>query len=223
MAKIKKVGPEDAVVLGIDPSLNGTAFILMQNEKIIDYKFFTGVKKIYEANEGKAVYNKETDISRLVKIINVFNIYLNGLKKGDFFPNYAGIEDYAYGAKSNSVFQIGGLGEALRVLLYDSGIPYRDVEPSKLKKYATGSGNAEKSQMVLEAYKNGFDTSPFGKSGEDLADAYWLARMISTELKLHKNSNYLNELSKKQQEVFTEVTKAYPIPILNRPFISRRD
>jgi Holliday junction resolvasome RuvABC endonuclease subunit len=218
MATIKKkVNPEDALVLGIDPSLNGSGFVFLRNNEIQDYFFFTQVKKIAEASEGRGFHNKETGPARLDNLFNFFNFLLETTK-----PDYAAVEDYAYGAKSNSTFQIGGMGEMYRLLLYRAGIPYRDYEPSKVKKYATESGNAEKSQMVLQAFKNGFDVAPYGKSGEDLADAFWIGRMLTTELKLHKDSNYLKKLPKHQQQVFTETSKAYPIPIINRPFISIR-
>lgn len=215
--KKKKISPEDALILGIDPSLNGSAFMIMQGGEIVNYYFFTDVLKVAKESNGHGLVNKEKGPARLNIIYNFFNELLLKYKF-----DYAAIEDYAYGAKSNSVFQIGGLGEMLRLLLYRAGIPYRDYEPSKVKKYATGSGNAEKSQMVLEAFKNGFDVASYGKSGEDLADSFWIAKMLSTELKLHMDINYLKALSKKQQQVFTESTKANPTPIINRPFISSR-
>lgn len=215
--KKKKVDPEEALILGIDPSLNGAGFMIMKGGEVIDYYFFTTVLKVAKESNGHGLVNRETGPERLNVIYNFFNALLFKYKF-----DYAAIEDYAYGAKSNSVFQIGGLGEMLRLMLYRADIPYREYEPSKIKKYATGSGNAEKSAMVLEAFKNGFDVSPYGKSGEDLADAFWIAKMLYTELKLHKNAEYLKELSKAKQQVFTEVSKAYPIPIINRPFISSR-
>jgi Holliday junction resolvasome RuvABC endonuclease subunit len=218
MAAIKKkINPEDALVLGVDPSLNGSGLTLMRNGEVQDYFFFTSVKKIAEASEGRGQYNKEVGMPRLDKLFNFFNFLLETTK-----PDYAGIEGYAYGAKSNSTFEIGGMGEMFRLLLYRAGIPYRDYEPSKVKKFACESGNAEKSQMVLQAYKSGFDVAPYGKSGEDLADAFWIGRMLTTELKLHKDANYLKKLPKYQQQAFTESSKAYPIPIINRPFISIR-
>jgi Holliday junction resolvasome RuvABC endonuclease subunit len=213
---IKKTTPDKAFVLGVDPSLNGAGFVLMQNFKVIDFKFFTTVSKIENQFPQHAFFNKDFGPARLDKI---FVAYQDMLQAS--FPSYIAIEDYAYGAKSNSIFQIGGLGEMLRLQSYRAGIPYRDYEPSKVKKYATGKGNAEKSQMVLEAFKEGFDVGPYGKSGEDLADAFWIARMLSDEVFLHADSSHLKKLPKYRQEVFTDISKAYPIPIMNRPFMKR--
>lgn len=208
---IEKVAPEDAIVLGVDPSLNGTAFVKMKNFKVIDFWFFTSVVK--HSQDQHAVLNRELETKRLN---NIFEFYENLLKTNKF--DYCAIEDYAFGAKSNSVFQIGGCGELLRLLTYRSGVPFRDYEPLKVKKFATENGSAEKSEMVLAAYKSGFDVGKFGKNGEDLADAFWIATMLTTELFLHKNKDYIGRFTRKQQEVFSETTKAYPIPLLNRPF-----
>ena len=218
MPKIKKVNPKDAIVLGIDPSLNGAGFLRMQGNNILDFWFFTDTIKIDKEFPYNANLNRAKGSERLNTIYEFYQAVLHSKH-----IDYVAIEDYAYGAKSNSIFQIGGLGEMLRLQTYRAGIPYRDYEISKIKKYATGVGNAEKSQMVLEAYKEaGFDVSKYGKSGEDLADAYWIAKMLSDEVIIHKDKNYLKKIPKYRAEVFTETSKAYPIPIINRPFISNR-
>lgn len=217
MIKLKKEDPKDVVILGIDPSLNGTALVKMKNFKVIDFLFFTSVLKIAN-NFKEAVLNRESGVERLDIILDTFQKYLDDNKD----INYIGIEDYAYGAKSNSIFQIGGLGESMRLIAYRNFISYRDLEPSKVKKFATGRGNAEKSEMVLGAYKDGFDVGKYGKNGEDLADAYWIAKMVCTELFIRSDSNYIKSLDKNRSATFTDVSKAYPIPLINRPFILDR-
>lgn len=221
--KKQKVKPEEALLLGIDPSLNGSGFILSVGEEIVDYKFFTQVKRIAQDSKGRGIHNNSSGPERM-KIIEEFVFDYMGKINNEYgkYPDYAAIENYSFGSKGNSIFQIGGLGELYRLRLYDFGIPYREYEPPKVKKYATGSGNAEKSQMVLACYKEGFDVGPYGKSGEDLADAYWINKMLFTELKLHENSSYANEILKYRSAAFTEVTKSFPIPIINRPFIGKR-
>lgn len=222
-SKIKKVTPDSALILGIDPSLNGSGFTLMKNKEVLKHYFFTDTVKDAKNSNGHGVLNRNTGPKRLIVVQDWFRNFLLEIKEEyGKFPDYAGIEDYAYGARSNSTFQIGGLGEMIRVDLYRSGIPYRDYEPSKVKKYATGDGSAKKSQMVLEAFKEGFDVSPYGTSGEDLADSYWIGRMLHMELILHNNSKYIHTLPKIKREIFTGISKAYPIPIINRPFVSDR-
>lgn len=208
---IEKVLPENCIILGIDQSLNGSAFVKMKNFEVLDFWFFTNVIK--HSIDSHAILNRETDTKRL----NIIYEETSKLISKNAF-NYAAIENYAFGAKGNSTFQIGGVGEMLRLQVYRSGIPFREYEPSKVKKFATNNGSAEKSEMVLAAYKAGFDVGKYGKNGEDLADAFWIATMLNNELFIHKNKDYINQLQKNKRDVFTEVTKSYPIPLLNRQF-----
>lgn len=214
--KIKKLRPEDALVLGIDPSLNGTAFVFMKNFKVVDYYFFTTVVKMAKSAGVHAILNKATDISRLSSIYDVYNKLLEKYK---LQVNYSAIENYAFGAASGSAFQIGGCGELLRLLTYRENIPYKEYAPTKVKKFATGDGGAQKSQMVLAAFKDGFDVGQYGKSGEDLADAYWIAKMVTSELFIRRDITYLSKLTKQQQEAFLETNKKYPTPLIERPFV----
>jgi crossover junction endodeoxyribonuclease RuvC len=80
------------------------------------------------------------------------------------------IEGYSFGSKGRSVFDIAELGGCVRFLLYRLGIPWVDVSPSTLKKYATGKGNSPKDAMIAAAIRR------FGFAGCDNneADAYLL-------------------------------------------------
>lgn len=58
----------------------------------------------------------------------------------------------------------------IRLALVNAGIPYVSLQPSLLKRFATGSGNAMKTDMRMELYK---------RTGVDLrddnqVDAWWL-------------------------------------------------
>lgn len=57
--------------------------------------------------------------------------------------------------------------------LHAVGVPVAEVAPTALKKYATGKGNADKSDMRLALYKRaGLDVS-----SDDEVDAWWLRQM----------------------------------------------
>lgn len=79
------------------------------------------------------------------------------------------IEGYSY-ASPNQAHQIGELGGCVRFLLWRLGVPYVDVQPSTLKKFATGKGNANKDAMIAAAIRR------FGFAGSDNneADAFLL-------------------------------------------------
>lgn len=82
------------------------------------------------------------------------------------------IEGYAYG-RANQAHQLGELGGVIRLALYDAGIPFVDVPPAVLKKYATGRGNAGKAEVLASAIRR------LGYEGHDdnEADALWLREM----------------------------------------------
>ena len=58
----------------------------------------------------------------------------------------------------------------VRANLQDWGVRYGDIGPSSLKKYATGKGNASKTEMALAALKRG----GVEFSNDNECDAWWL-------------------------------------------------
>lgn len=66
---------------------------------------------------------------------------------------------------------LGELGGVIRVALLEAHVPFVVIAPSKLKKFATGRGNATKAEMKASAIKYlGLDS----KASDDEADAVWL-------------------------------------------------
>ena len=86
-------------------------------------------------------------------------------------PHLGALEGYAYaGQKVVGTAELGGL---VKAGLYEKQIPYIIVPPGKLKKFATGNGNADKPMMAQAARKRwGYD--PQGQN-EHLIDAFALA------------------------------------------------
>lgn len=72
--------------------------------------------------------------------------------------------------KSMSAGITGMVHGAVRLTLLQHAIPYGSLPPASLKKYATGSGNASKTDMALAAFKRG------GREFKDdnQCDAWWL-------------------------------------------------
>ena len=90
------------------------------------------------------------------------------------------IEGFAFGVKSSRSHEIGGAGWIVRVALWDAGIPWVDVPPSSLKKWATGRGNAGKPDMQAAAYKRlDYDRD---KPDDNEIDALFLRAMILDKL-----------------------------------------
>lgn len=66
----------------------------------------------------------------------------------------------------------------VRDMLLAEGIPYGDVGPSSLKKYATGKGGASKTEMSLAAMKRG----GVEIAEDNQCDAWWLWIMANDHL-----------------------------------------
>ncbi|QBI19367.1 hypothetical protein ER308_07280 [Egibacter rhizosphaerae] len=79
------------------------------------------------------------------------------------------IEGAAY-LRTNRAYELGELSGVVKLWLHSHGVPYVVVQPKRLKKYATGNGNADKAAMVSAAR----DRLGYGGRSDDEADALWL-------------------------------------------------
>ena len=80
------------------------------------------------------------------------------------------IEGYSYGSKFKRE-ALGELGGVIRKKLWELGIPFVEIPPTKLKMFATGNGKADKEEMKDAA------TSLLGADDDltsDEYDALWL-------------------------------------------------
>jgi Holliday junction resolvasome RuvABC endonuclease subunit len=87
------------------------------------------------------------------------------------------IEGYAYAAAGRALFDLCELGGLIRWELHRRAVPWLVVPPTTLKKYATGKGQATKTEMVIAARER------LGYTGTDdnEADALWL-RAVGLDL-----------------------------------------
>lgn len=92
-------------------------------------------------------------------------------------PDLVAIEGYSLGMIPGggilSKIRLGEIGGIVRTRLFELGIPFVDVPPSSVKRFATGNGNAKKEQMVSRAIELGAR----GNVNDDEADAFHLRRM----------------------------------------------
>jgi crossover junction endodeoxyribonuclease RuvC len=63
------------------------------------------------------------------------------------------IEDFAFGAKGQAVYEIAGLGYLVRYWLWKNQKPFIVVAPTQLKKFACGKGNADKQVILREVFR----------------------------------------------------------------------
>lgn len=125
------------MIMGLDLSLRRTGVALIWTSKG-EWDFHTLlIEPPVELREGGRLMYIERELRRLVDA---------------FEPNFAALEGYSYGSLTGQ-FQLGEVGGLARLVLAGSNTPYVVVPPTTLKKYVTGSGNANKIAMALQLNK----------------------------------------------------------------------
>ena len=89
---------------------------------------------------------------------------------------YIVVEGYAFAKRTSHAHAQGELGGVLRMNWFENDWPFIEVPPTKRAKFATGKGNAGKSEVVAAvALKRGELIE--GKGLEDMTDAWVLREM----------------------------------------------
>ena len=116
--------------LGVDPGLLSTGYAVVSG----------GAVKVFTVSSGK----------------------LRGMRRLDFLeksllevldreaPDEVVVEGYSYGLKGSRVAGIMELGGIYRLAISRRRLPLWEVPPTTLKKFVTGDGRAEKSQVLKE-------------------------------------------------------------------------
>ena len=85
--------------------------------------------------------------------------------------NCALIEGYSFASRNSQAHSIGELGGCIRMTFWECGISYTEIPPTSRAKFATGKGNAGKSEVVSSiSAKTGIIFS--GAGGDDECDAW---------------------------------------------------
>lgn len=140
--------------LGLDLSLTSTGYA------VVDAHGATTIGRIRTTARGP---------QRLLEIRNAITHLLRTRN-----PGLVAVEGYAYG-RINQAAALGELGGVTRLALHERAIPYLDIPPSTLKRYATGKGNAAKEAVLASAITR----LGYAGSSLDEADALWLAHIAA--------------------------------------------
>ena len=173
-------------------------------------------------------------------LIGTLRSNLKALCEDHYFNDvYVCLEGYAYSANTRSSYEIAEFIGCVKNWLYRYNVKLRIHDPLSVKMFATGGAKCLKKDMVLAAQDSGFKISDalikkttktisimkikeeveeYDGPGTDLADAYWLARMLRTEILVREGKIMLENLSDGKRRVFLRVSKAYPINLLDREF-----
>ena len=162
--------------LGIDQSLTSTGVT------IYDGKDF--IYKLLQTEKTKGTKCPTIDYTRrlmslkkqIKEVLDEYNI------------TFAAMEGMSFGSRGSTIFDLGGLSHIIRELFVEEGIGFIVVPPKTLKKYWTGSGNANKDAMVQVAIdeeyhvpieKNyGTKKAPNIKPDDNIVDSLALCRFL---------------------------------------------
>jgi Holliday junction resolvasome RuvABC endonuclease subunit len=207
-------------IVGIDYSMNSPGivrFYLDNNLDLIKAESlgFTQIKK--NQKDAKIIYHKKdqfcNNIEKFVWINDIIHNFLLN-EYATFQDDYIALEGYAYGAKGK-VFEIGEATGELKKRIWESKVPLRIYDPTSIKMFITGVGNADK-ELMKKHYKG---IIPIEDINEDIIDAYHITSLLQTELKLRKGIVKSQDLLEHQIRVFNRCTKSHPENILVENFI----
>ena len=175
------------IVAGIDYSLNGPCICVYQGDGNFDYKqcsfyFLTNVKSLADVYSYRFYGQLFNEFDHEWQRYNSISDWAVDKVLG---CDYVGLEGYAYGASGRAIFQIAENCGLLKYKLWEAGIAVDIIPPTKVKKDATGKGNADKRKMV-DAFE--LDTgvnlqklitpkrTNIGSPVSDIADAFYICK-----------------------------------------------
>lgn len=162
-----------SLIIGIDPSLTATGIVVLRDGEVELAETTKNRPELGTIERVRLIRERISDI--------IFNLK-TGQKTKEGFPYWQApdlitIEGFSYASKGRSVFDIAYLGwrirEELERLREQDNVPWIEVSPTQVKKFATGKGNANKEIILQQVYKRwGYETD-----NNNIADAFVLAKI----------------------------------------------
>jgi len=143
-------------ILGLDLSLTSTGFSDGVNTGVLR----TGTK------------NAE-------RLSLISNMVLDQIRNFDI--DIVAMEGYSFASRNSQAHSIGELGGAVRMRLWENDIPYLEIPPTCRAKFATGKGNAAKTEVMSSiSAKTRLVFS--GSGADDMCDAWVLQEMCKAHI-----------------------------------------
>lgn len=215
------------IIIGADISVNSPGFVKFELDNNLDiskksYFGFTQVKK----HESENIHYFKKDMFN--NDYSQFEYMLQKIKLFADVVDYLSFEDYAFSAVGR-ITQIAEFSSVIKMDFYRNNTKLRAYDIPSIKMFATGKGNGDKLYME-DAYNalqstEKFDLSHLPNKGKspasDIIDAFWIAKLLQTELKLRKGLIALKDLTEKQIQIFNRTTKSQKENLLSTDFYSK--
>jgi Holliday junction resolvasome RuvABC endonuclease subunit len=187
------------IVAGIDYSLTSPAITII-NESKIDFHFFVSSEKkldLIKHDSFHPTLMPKSHSSQNERYRFLSQWCLDILKS--HHVSRLALEDYSFGSKGSSLFQIAENGGILKYVLDENGFcDILLIAPTQVKKFATGKGNADKALMekaFIEKETNFSNirdvlhqTEKQITPSSDIIDSYFIARYL-----LHEHNEHLRK------------------------------
>jgi crossover junction endodeoxyribonuclease RuvC len=116
------------------------------------------------------------------------------------------VEGYSFASRNSQAHSIGELGGCIRMTLWECNIPYIEVPPTSRAKFATGKGNAGKTE-VISAISSKTGKVFSGAGADDECDAWVLEQMGLVKLGLSRYSWTKEQLSALEKIDWSQLEK----------------
>jgi len=223
------------IVCGLDLSMNHYALVMkhIESKKTRVIVAWNVASRVHEWHDKIPSNYRLRFVAKTPPEKEMFHYYVNGQsiiedirdfqKEKDFAGRVlVALEGYAYSSSPVGLARIVEMTALVKEVLYFNGHAIRLHDPLSVKMWA-GDAHADKDYMVdacLKKYKIPdcllqTKTNP----GQDVADAYFLMKMMEAEYRVRMDPMRQKKYKDKQRQVFNRVTKAYPENLLCRPFL----
>jgi len=236
------------VFFGLDLSLNHFGMVLLDDYgTVLDYYAMVDTKKFLISEKHfflseLSTLKEEDKVNfpnhRLGYVVAKILSWIENTRKNGCISSdrvFVAYEGYSYGSRSTALCQMAEVVGAVKFHCYRKGYAIRGIDPLTVKMFATDRGRCLKKDVLDAARVKGFDipdesfrkvkvkgkvdVCEFNGPGTDLADAFFLSEILRTEFLLKEGIITLEGFSKNTKRVFTRVSKAKPVNLIESPFI----
>lgn len=147
-------------MIAIDFSMNSAGVVIGNTDKPEELKMLCFRQRKRDESLSKNIKIVDYPIdpkNNEERYFEIANSIMGFIDKNNINNREVYIEDYSFGS-TGSVFNIAEATATLKHILWMSGFNITKISPKSIKKYATGSGNATKTDMYNTFIdKTGFD------------------------------------------------------------------
>lgn len=222
--RARKAAKKERITIGVDPSLIGTGIAVFHNGKLTDFRAWTEVKKLQKREPKHLIHFKAKEHTPAIQLGIVRQIgtwIAEVLSKFAGYDTIVAIEGYAMRSKGRGASDLHELGGYIKQALLTLCIPFRIYDPLSIKMAATGDGSADKGMMMIACLKKlELDVTPYGKTGENIADACMIGWLLEQERAIRDGRLDLKKAPADVRRVMLRTTKAEPVAPISQPWIS---